>query len=108
LLDAQALAAHATPHADLPAALTRFARERRRHNAFYSLASRWLTPFFQSDHRWLAPPRDLLLPAMCRFPWTRRQMLLSLKGVKTGPFTTRRPAEPRPTPTNESPGLNPA
>ncbi|MEM6334499.1 MAG: NAD(P)/FAD-dependent oxidoreductase [Planctomycetota bacterium] len=90
LLDAQTLAAHASPDADLPAALTRFARARRKHNAFYSLASRWLTPFFQSDQRWLAPPRDLLLPAMCRVPWTRRQMLLSLKGVKTGPFTTRR------------------
>lgn len=59
-------------------------RSRRRHTRFYRLASRWLTPWFQSDWRVLGPVRDLCMHPMSRVPWIKRQMVQSLAGVKTG------------------------
>lgn len=84
---ADAVAAHAPTAADVPAALERYSAARRAHLRFYALASRALTPLFQSRGNALSVPRDALMGPAARIPWVRRQMLESLAGVKTGPFS---------------------
>jgi len=64
-----------------------YSARRRAHVQFYSWASRWLTPFFQSSFPVLAPARDLVAMPLHAWPWYRRQMLTSLAGMKTGIFT---------------------
>lgn len=85
LLDAECLARHLATQ-DFAHALPAYAAERRRPSRYFTLLSRWLSPFFQSDSRVLGWGRDLALPAMCAVPWTRRQMELSVAGVKCGFF----------------------
>src|SRR5262249_52159495 len=70
--------------APLPAALAAYARERRLHSRYLGLLSRVLNPFFQSESRVLGWGRDLALPLLCAFPWTRRQMELTMAGLKRG------------------------
>jgi 2-polyprenyl-6-methoxyphenol hydroxylase-like FAD-dependent oxidoreductase len=84
LMDAAALADCLASSPGVDAALRAFDARRRSHVRFYQLASRWLTPLFQSDHRWLAPLRDHLLPLAGRVGVLRRQMLQTLAGVKRG------------------------
>lgn len=60
---------------------------RRAHLRFYQLASRLLTPFFQSSFPVLAPLRDLVAGPLHAWGWYRRQMLESLAGTKTGLFS---------------------
>ncbi len=67
--------------------LADYSARRRDHVGFYSWASRWLTPFFQSSWPVLAPARDLVAMPLHAWPWYRRQMLTSLAGMKTGLFT---------------------
>jgi 2-polyprenyl-6-methoxyphenol hydroxylase-like FAD-dependent oxidoreductase len=66
--------------------LAEYAKRRRAHVRFYRWASMGLTPFFQSSWPLLAPARDLFSPLFHRWGWYRRQMLLTLSGVKTGVF----------------------
>ena len=47
-----------------------------------------MTPFFQSDSRLLADMRDLVFHRMKIIPWLRREMLLTLAGLKTGLFAS--------------------
>jgi 2-polyprenyl-6-methoxyphenol hydroxylase-like FAD-dependent oxidoreductase len=100
LLDAAVLARAVEDEPELERALSRFSRERRAHVRFYGLASRWLTPFFQSGHRWLAPIRDAWFPVLSRFPPLEREMLATLAGVKRGvlrrslPLASRDPLLP--------------
>ena len=84
LLDAAALADALAGADSIGDALRAFDAARRRSTAFYSRASRWLTPVFQSRCDPLAWPRDALLGGCCRFGPTKRQALLALAGVKTG------------------------
>lgn len=88
LLDASALARAIIEgervHRPLAESLDAYERARRSQTRFYHTASRWLTPIFQSEEEWLTPLRDTLMPVMCRLPLVRREMLLSLVGVKTG------------------------
>jgi 2-polyprenyl-6-methoxyphenol hydroxylase-like FAD-dependent oxidoreductase len=98
LLDATLLAAALdTSDGDLAGALESYAAIRRRHVRFYQTASRWLTPFFQSDSRLAGWARDLALPIAGRIPYVRRQMVETLCGIKTGPFSRLDPGrwEPR-------------
>lgn len=88
LLDAVALADHlAARPGDLGAALSVWDAERSPHLRYYQLASRWLTPVFQSRLAALGPLRDLLFAPLARVPWLRRRMLDSLAGVRTGLFS---------------------
>lgn len=73
----------AEPH-DVARALDRYSRVREDHLGFYQVATRWLTPFFQSDHTWLGPLRDAAMPLMCRLPATSRLMTKSMLGVVSG------------------------
>lgn len=85
LWDAMTLAdALAQEPQDLARALDRYGRSRSDHLAFYQLATRWLTPFFQSDLAWLGPLRDVFMPALCAVPATRKLMTLSMLGVVDG------------------------
>ena len=98
LADAAGLADAVAAHDRLPAALAAFSAARRAQLRYYAWASRMLTPLFQSRIDLLAPPRDLLMAPIGGLPWLRRQFLLSLAGVKTGPLSAlpdeawRRPA----------------
>ena len=51
LIDAAVLADCLREQPSLAEALAAYAEQRRAHTRFYSFASRWLTPFFQSDSR---------------------------------------------------------
>ena len=68
----------------LPSALDEYSRRRKDHLAFYQFATRWLTPFFQSDHGILGVLRDALMGPMCRIPFIRREMVRSMTGTKAG------------------------
>lgn len=57
---------------------------RRRRVAFYRLASRLLTPVFQSDGAALAFLRDLAAGPIGRIPFIRRQAVLTSIAAKTG------------------------
>jgi 2-polyprenyl-6-methoxyphenol hydroxylase-like FAD-dependent oxidoreductase len=87
LIDAAVLADCLREEPSLQAALAVYAEQRRSHTRFYSLASRWLTPFFQSDSRLAALVRDLGFPIAARVPYVRREMVRTLCGMKTGLFT---------------------
>ena len=58
LIDALTLAEALKSSGTVEAALAAHHERRRRHVAFYQLASRWLTPFFQSDSRAAGLLRD--------------------------------------------------
>ncbi|MFO1447124.1 MAG: NAD(P)/FAD-dependent oxidoreductase [Opitutaceae bacterium] len=86
LMDAAELASALSRHSTLAAALADFSARRRRHLAFYQWSTRWLTPFFQSDHQALGRARDLLFPWFAKIPWLRREMVKTMAGLKTGLF----------------------
>lgn len=85
LLDAECLARHLS-QLPLPEALRSYATERRSHSRYLSILSQALSPFFQSESRLLGWGRDLGLPLLCAVPWMRRQMELSVAGLKHGFF----------------------
>jgi len=68
-------------------ALRSFDVQRRPRHRYYQDVSRWLTPWFQSDHKALGPVQDLIFGPKCRVPYTRREMLPGLAGVKSGRFS---------------------
>jgi 2-polyprenyl-6-methoxyphenol hydroxylase-like FAD-dependent oxidoreductase len=80
LADAAVLADCLRDTGDVPTALGRFSARRRAQIRFYSLASRWMTPFFQSGRERLAPPRDLLLGPAARLPVVGRAMVRTMAG----------------------------
>ena len=87
LIDAVVLADAIEAAPDLAAALALYAARRKRHVRFYQLASRLMTPFFQSDSRVLARVRDLTFDRLQAVPYLRREMVRTLAGLKTGLFT---------------------
>ena len=86
LMDAAALA-DALARYPLAEALERYSACRRRHLRFYQFATRWTTPFFQSDLLPLGWVRDLAFPIVQAVPVLRRQMTATMAGGKTGPFS---------------------
>jgi 2-polyprenyl-6-methoxyphenol hydroxylase-like FAD-dependent oxidoreductase len=91
LIDAWTLAAALARGSDIDAALGAYERARRRHVAYYQLASRWLTPFFQSESRALAALRDVFMGPFCRLPLAGDIMVTTLSGVRCLPFGLWRP-----------------
>lgn len=71
----------------LESTLRDFRRARAAHLRYYRYATRWLTPFFQSDATWLGSVRDRVFPWMNRVGYFRRQMEESMAGVKMGLFS---------------------
>jgi 2-polyprenyl-6-methoxyphenol hydroxylase-like FAD-dependent oxidoreductase len=91
LLDAWRLAAQLR-HADTPhAAFTNFRAEQRTHLRYYQFVTFALSPFFQSDWPILGWGRDRVLPWLPRIPWVKRQMLLTVGGLKGGFLRGRLP-----------------
>lgn len=85
LWDAMVLAdAIAAEEHDVACALDAYSRARKDHLAFYQVATRWLTPFFQGDDAWLGDLRDLAMPMMSKVSLLRRIMTLSMLGVMEG------------------------
>jgi 2-polyprenyl-6-methoxyphenol hydroxylase-like FAD-dependent oxidoreductase len=101
LCDAAALSDALETHDDIDEAITAYTQERRDHLAFYQLATRALTPFFQSNHAPLGLVRDWLMPLTTYIPFVRREMLRAMAGTKTGWLSgtreTRMPASCRST-----------
>ena len=84
LCDAAALADALAEDENPDRALDAYTRARREHLAFYQLATRVLTPLFQSDLEPLALARDFLSPVATRFGFVRREMIRAMAGTKTG------------------------
>ena len=84
LCDAAALSDAIESAETIDEALDRYTASRRDHLAFYQLATRWLTPFFQSEMDWLGTLRDLAMGPGSRLPLVRREMVRSMAGTKTG------------------------
>lgn len=80
LQDASCLA-ECLKQAPLPRALPRYQRRRRLTLLYYQFATRWLTPWFQSDYEWVAPFRRIFFQVAQRVPWARRLMTLSMAGL---------------------------
>ncbi len=87
LMDAAVLA-ESLAHLPLPQALAHYSAVRRKHLRFYQFATRWTTPFFQSDLLPLGWLRDLAFPIIQSIPPLRRQMTATMAGGKTGPFSS--------------------
>jgi salicylate hydroxylase len=91
LIDAVVLADSLAAYPVMADALAHYAKTRHAHTRFYGLASRWLTPFFQSDSRLAAAVRDAAFAPMARAPYLRREMVRTLAGLKTGLFRHQTP-----------------
>ncbi len=79
LADASCLADCLAHHA-LPDALKHYQRRRRLALRYYALATRWLTPWFQSDYEWLAPLRRIFFQIAQPIRPFRWLMALSMAG----------------------------
>lgn len=73
--------------------LEMYSKLRKKHLGFYQHATRWATPFFQSDYNLLGIARDLTFPLMNAMPWARKQMTATMAGLKTGPFSMLPPED---------------
>jgi 2-polyprenyl-6-methoxyphenol hydroxylase-like FAD-dependent oxidoreductase len=69
---------------DLAAALAEYSRRRAGHLGFYQVATRLLTPLFQSDTEEFGRLRDLAMPVMAKVPYLKRMMTLGMLGVLDG------------------------
>ncbi|MCI0701689.1 MAG: FAD-dependent monooxygenase [Planctomycetia bacterium] len=71
--------------ADAPvSAFTAFRKQQRAYVSYYATVTWMLSPFFQSDWRILGWGRDIALPLMPWIPFVKRQMLLTVTGLKGG------------------------
>jgi len=61
-------------------------QHRRSSTQFYQFLSRLLTPLYQSDHWWAGGLRDLVFPWMYQIPYFRKEMAITVSGLKTAPF----------------------
>ena len=80
LADASCLAQCLARH-PLPGALVNYQRRRWLTLRYYQLATRWLTPWFQSDHEWLTPVRQVFFGISRRIPLARYFMTLTMAGL---------------------------
>lgn len=71
------------PH-HLDRALHRYDHARKDHLAYYQVATRSLTPFFQGDVALLGVLRDALMPLCQRVPFMRRMMTEAMLGLSEG------------------------
>lgn len=93
LADAYILTKMLNDHRDVNLALYNYARLRKSHIRFYQTASRYLTPFFQSDSKFLARVRNLSFGILCKTPLIKMEMLRTLAGLKTGLLCHMNPGE---------------
>jgi 2-polyprenyl-6-methoxyphenol hydroxylase-like FAD-dependent oxidoreductase len=84
LVDAWRLAAAVRENPTPPAAFRAFRRRQRAYLGYYATVTYLLSPFFQSDWGVLGWGRDWALPLLPRLPWVKRQMLMTVCGLKGG------------------------
>lgn len=84
LCDASTLAASLKAHDSLAEALAHYSRERRAQLAYYQWATRFLTPFFQSDLAPLGWLRDAFMGVSCKLPFVRSKMIRTMCGLERG------------------------
>lgn len=84
LLDAWALSDAMKHSKDHKALWQRYHHHRLKPVHFYQWMSRRLTPFYQSHSKTLGILRDSTFPLMYQIPWLKRQMALTVSGVKRG------------------------
>jgi len=65
-------------------ALREYQRRRWLTLRYYQFATRWLTPWFQSDLEWLTPVRDVLFKITQAIPPCRMMMTRSMAGMIGG------------------------
>jgi len=80
LADAACLARCMARH-PLEKALRRYQRRRWAALRYYQLATRWLTPWFQSEYEWLSPIRRMFFAIAGRIPIARRMMTRTMAGL---------------------------
>ncbi|WP_367870994.1 FAD-dependent oxidoreductase [Luteolibacter sp. Populi] len=80
LADASCLA-RCVAELPLQAALDRYSRERKLALSYYRLASRQLTPWFQSDHEWLTPLRSVFFGLTRHLAPARKFMTRTMAGL---------------------------
>jgi 2-polyprenyl-6-methoxyphenol hydroxylase-like FAD-dependent oxidoreductase len=86
LVDAWRLAA-ALRQAPTPlAAFRAFRKQQKAFVSYYGTVTYMLSPFFQSDWGILGWGRDWALPLLPYVPWVKRQMLMTVCGLKGGFF----------------------
>ncbi|KQZ19110.1 glutamate synthase [Mesorhizobium sp. Root552] len=86
LLDAAALARALGSSKDVEAALTRYARTRRRHVRVFQMLSRMFTPFYQSDSTLLPFLRDRLVATLATIPPAPQILAALVAGTVVDPF----------------------
>src|SRR5262245_3818861 len=84
LLDAWVLADCLDHFPDPASAFRAYAHRRAAHIRYYNSLTFLLSPFFQGDGWLKGAWRDISLPLMPRLPWIRRQMLMTMCGLKGG------------------------
>jgi 2-polyprenyl-6-methoxyphenol hydroxylase-like FAD-dependent oxidoreductase len=88
LLDAHALCRSLQSHADLDAALSAYAQDRRWHMRLYQALSLGFTPFYQADGRLLPWIRDHVLGKAARLPFAPRLLAATVSGLLLDPRRT--------------------
>jgi 2-polyprenyl-6-methoxyphenol hydroxylase-like FAD-dependent oxidoreductase len=86
LLDARALAHAIAGGGSLDAVCAAYARSRRLHVRFFQLASRALTPFYQSDSRLIPWLRDGLVATVAKVPPMPSLLAGLVSGTIVSPF----------------------
>ena len=84
MVDAWRLAACLRTSDTPAAAFEAFRATQRAYIRYYATVTWFLSPFFQSDGRILGWGRDWTLPMLPRIPVLRRQMLMTMTGLKGG------------------------
>ena len=84
MVDAYRLAACLRDAPSPAAAFAKFREQQRDHLRYYQTVTWLLSPFFQSDWRILGWGRDAVLPLLPLVPVVKRQMLLTVCGLKGG------------------------
>jgi len=86
LLDAFALSLALQSHADIGAALARYADMRRWHVRLFQYASALFTPFYQSDSHFLPWLRDWITAPLSRLPIGDAVVARLVSGMTTAPL----------------------
>jgi 2-polyprenyl-6-methoxyphenol hydroxylase-like FAD-dependent oxidoreductase len=84
LVDAWRLAEAVRDSATPRTAFRAFRQRQKGYIRYYATVTYLLSPFFQSDWGVLGWGRDWALPLLPYIPWVKRQMLLTVCGVKGG------------------------
>jgi 2-polyprenyl-6-methoxyphenol hydroxylase-like FAD-dependent oxidoreductase len=98
LMDAMILADCLAEASSLAAGLKTYSSVREAQLRYYQWATRFLTPFFQSDRRLLGFARDAFMGLACKLPLLRGKMIRTMAGLERGLLLARSLPLPNPPP----------